>query len=199
LPLGLIERRPDIIASERRVAAAFQRAGEAKAAKLPNISLNASAAAISSDIVELKSDFENPTGGAGARFIAPIYQGGALDAQVDIRTAQQREAVADYGRRVLKALGEVEDALASGHVLAQRREALERVLAQNERALALERDSYRIGRSDLRAVQQQLLAVHSSRSALASLRAAELAQRVNLHLVLGGSFVTRESAPGDGR
>jgi hypothetical protein len=65
----------------------------------------------------------------------------------------------------------------------------------------LEQDSYRIGRSDLRAVQQQLLAVHSSRSALASLRAAELAQRVNLHLVLGGSFVTREQppAPGDGR
>ena len=201
MPLGMLERRPDIIASERRVAAAFQRVGEAKAARLPNISLNASASVIASDVVELKSDFENPTFGAGGRFVAPVYQGGALDAQVDIRTAQQREAVADYGRRVLKALGEVEDALASGHVLADRREALERVLAQNERALALERDSYRIGRSDLRAVQQQLLAVHSSRSALTSLRAAELAQRVNLHLVLGGSFVVREqpSTPGDGR
>jgi NodT family efflux transporter outer membrane factor (OMF) lipoprotein len=195
MPLGMLERRPDIIAAERRVAAAFQRVGEAKGAKLPNISLNASAAVIASDIVELKSDFENPTGGAGARFIAPIYQGGALDANVEIRTAQQREAVADYGKRVLKALGEVEDALASGHVLAERREALERVLAQNERALALEQDAYRIGRSDLRAVQQQMLAVDSSRSALTSLRAAELAQRVNLHLVLGGSFVTREQPP----
>jgi multidrug efflux system outer membrane protein len=201
MPLVMLERRPDIVAAERRVAAAFQRVGEAKAAKLPNISLNASAAAIASDVLQLKADYDNPTFGAGARFVAPVYQGGALDAQVDIRTAQQREAVADYGKRVLKALGEVEDALSSGHVLADRREALERVLAQNERALALEQDAYRIGRSDLRAVQQQMLAVDSSRSALTSLRAAELAQRVNLHLVLGGSFVTREQppAPGDGR
>lgn len=199
MPLEMLERRPDIFAAERRVAAAFQRVGEAKGARLPNISLNASAGVIASDIIELKSDFENPTGGVGARFVAPIYQGGALDAQVEIRTAQQREAVADYGKRVLEALGEVEDALASGHVLAERRGALERVLAQNERALALERDSYRIGRSDLRAVQQQVLAVLSSRSALTSLLAAELAQRVNLHLVLGGSFMTREqSAPAGG-
>ena len=200
MPLGMLERRPDIVAAERRVAAAFQRVGEAKAAMLPNIALNANAAVIDSDVVELKSDYDNPSFGAGGRFVAPIYQGGALEAQEEIRTAQQREAVADYGRRVLKALGEVEDALAGGYALAQRRDAQERVLAENERALTMERDSQRIGTSDLRAVQQQLLAVLSSRTALTSLRAAELAQRVNLHLVLGGSFVAREpSPPAEGR
>ena len=78
MPLEVLERRPDMIAAERRVAAAFHRVGEAKAARLPKITLNASVAAITSEVVELKSDFENPTTGAGARLVAPIYQGGAL-------------------------------------------------------------------------------------------------------------------------
>jgi NodT family efflux transporter outer membrane factor (OMF) lipoprotein len=195
MPLEMLERRPDIVAAERRVAAAFQRVGEAKAAMLPNLVLNASASVIDSDVVDLKDDYENPAFGAGGRFVAPLYAGGGLDAQVDVRSAEQREAVADYGRRVLIAIGEVEDALATGQALADRREALERALAENERALSSTRDSFRVGRIDQRAVQQQLLAVLSSRSALTSLRSAELAQRVNLHLVLGGDFAAREDAP----
>lgn len=194
MPLAILERRPDLIAAERRVAAAFQRVGEAKAARLPNIKLNASASVIDSDVVDLKSDYENPSIGAGASFVAPIYAGGALDAQVEIRDAQQREAVADYGRRVLAAIGEVEGALASGQALADRRVSIERMLAENERALAMARESYRVGQTDLRAVQAQLLAVLSSRTALTSLRSAELAQRVGLHLALGGSF-TRPPEP----
>jgi hypothetical protein len=52
-----------------------------------------------------------------------------------------------------------------------------------------------VGRSDQRGVQQQLMAVFASRSALTSLGSAELTQRVNLHLVLGGDFATREETP----
>ena len=51
MPLDMLERRPDIIAAERRVAAAFNRVGEAKAARLPTIRLNASIAALSSDVL----------------------------------------------------------------------------------------------------------------------------------------------------
>ncbi len=72
LPLGMLERRPDMVAAERRVAAAFNRVGEAKAARLPRVILNANIAAIESDVLLLKSDFENPTLGAGARLNAPI-------------------------------------------------------------------------------------------------------------------------------
>lgn len=191
MPLEMLERRPDLIAAERRIATAFQRVGEAKAAMLPRITLNASASVIDSDIVELQSDYDNPAIGAGAIFVAPLYAGGAFDAQVEIRTAQQREAVAEYGRRVLNAIGEVEGALATGQALADRHGLLQRMLAENERALVMARESYRVGRSDQRAVQQQLLAVLSSRTTLTSLRGAELAQRVNLHLALGGSFARR--------
>jgi outer membrane protein TolC len=91
------------------VAAAFNRVGEAKTARLPRIILSAHAAAIDSDILQLKEDFKNPTGGAGGKLIAPIYQGGALKTQVEIRTLEQKEAVAQYARLALRALGDVEN------------------------------------------------------------------------------------------
>jgi outer membrane protein TolC len=103
MPLQSLERRPDLIAAERRVAAAFNRVGEAKAAQLPRLNLNANIAAISSDILQLREDFDNPTGGLGANLLAPIYQGGALKTQVEIRTLEQKQALAEYARLALRA------------------------------------------------------------------------------------------------
>lgn len=188
LPIEMLERRPDMVAAERRVAAAFNRVGEAKAAMLPRIILQANVAAISSDILQLKQDFENPTGGAGAKLIAPVYKGGELKTQVKIRTFEQKEAVAQYARLALRALGDVESALAAGQTLADRDRVLRQVLADNERALALANTSYRVGSGDLRAVEQQQLNVHAARLALLRIQSEQLAQRVNLHLALGGSF-----------
>jgi NodT family efflux transporter outer membrane factor (OMF) lipoprotein len=188
LPIEMLERRPDMVAAERRVAAAFNRVGEAKAAKLPRLILNANIAVIDSDILQLKDDFENPTGGVGGRLIAPIYQGGALKTQVRIRTLEQEQAVAEYARIALRALGDVEDNLATSQALVQRETFLELSVRENERALEFARTSYRVGQGDFRAVQQQLLNVQAAHLALLRVRGEQLAQRVNLHLALGGSF-----------
>ncbi len=191
LPLELLERRPDLVAGERRVAAAFNRVGEAKAAQLPRIVLNANVAAIQSDILQLKQDYTNPSGGAGARLIAPIYQGGALQTQVSIRTLEQKEAVAQYARLALRALADVENALAASQTLREREQLLERVVTDNRRALELAGTSYRIGKTDLRPVQQQQLSLYSAQIALLRVQSEQLAQRANLHLALGGSFESR--------
>jgi multidrug efflux system outer membrane protein len=188
LPLQLLERRPDLVAAERRVAAAFDRVGEAKAAQLPRLVLNAGISAISSEVLQLKPDYDNPSGGAGARLLAPIYQGGALRTQVVIRTLEQKEAIADYARMALRAIGDVEQSLAAAGNLQARAELLERVVGDNQRALDLATDEHRVGRGDLRAVRRQELAVLGARMTLLDVRAAELAERVNLHLALGGSF-----------
>ena len=94
MPSQLLERRPDVVAAERRVAAAFDRVGEARAAQLPRISLTAGGSSVSSDLLELK-DTSNPIWGIGGNLLAPLYQGGALRAQVEIRTGEQKQAVAD--------------------------------------------------------------------------------------------------------
>jgi NodT family efflux transporter outer membrane factor (OMF) lipoprotein len=188
MPLDMLERRPDLVAASRRVDAAFNRVGEAKAAMLPTIRLNASVAALSSDVLQLQEDFENPTAGAGGTILAPIYRGGSLKAQVAVRTAEQKEAVALYGSLLLRALRDVENALSASAILAERVSLLQRALADQEKALTLEQQSYRVGRSDLRAVQQQQQQVQSAQMAYVRARSEELSQRVNLHLALGGSF-----------
>ena len=187
LPSDLLERRPDVIAAERRVAAAFSRVGEAKAAQLPRISLTASVSALSSDVLVLQ-DRSNPGFGFGANLFAPLYQGGALRAQVEIRDAEQKQAMADYARIAQRSFGEVENALGAEFALRDREALLARSVADNERALELVQVQYRVGSVDLRAVEQRQLALLQVRTTLLRVQTERLAQRVNLHLALGGGF-----------
>ncbi len=188
LPLEMLERRPDMIAAERRVAAAFNRVGEAKAAMLPRIILGANIATIQSDFLQLKEGFANPTGGMGLKLIQPVYQGGALRSTVKLRTLEQKEAVADYARMALRALGDVENALAASSTLAERDQLLQLTVTDSQRALSLAQTSYRVGRIDLRSVEQQQLGLYAAQLAALRVQSEQLSQRANLHLVLGGSF-----------
>ncbi len=188
MPLEMLERRPDMVAAERRVAAAFNRIGEAKAAQLPKLRLNASIAALDSDVLDLAEDFDNPSYGAGATLLAPLFRGGELKAQVSVRTAEQDEALARYASQALRAIGDVENALASSRTLEERVALLAQVVADQERTLELDQASFRVGRQDLRAVQQQQVQLQSARMALLRAQSEQLIQRVNLHLALGGSF-----------
>ena len=63
-----------------------------------------------------------------------------------------------------------------------------RVIADNERALELSQVRFRVGSGDLRAVNQQQVALYSARSAQIHVEAERRVQRVNLYLALGGSF-----------
>jgi outer membrane protein, multidrug efflux system len=187
VPSELLERRPDVVAAERRVAAAFNRTGEAKAALLPRISLTAGASSISSDVFVLQ-ERSNPAFSLGANLIAPIYQGGTLRAQVDIRTAEQKEAVANYARIAQNSFAEVENALAAENALRDRDAILDANITDNARALELVRIQFRVGSADQRAVEQRQLALYSAQTTRLQVRAERLAQRVNLYLALGGGF-----------
>src|SRR5947207_5822672 len=85
LPSELLERRPDVIAAERRVASAFYGIEEAKAARLPRISLTASLTSVSSELFVL-AERNNPIMSLGAAISAPLFLGGQLQAQIEIRT-----------------------------------------------------------------------------------------------------------------
>jgi NodT family efflux transporter outer membrane factor (OMF) lipoprotein len=193
IPAAVLERRPDLIAAERRVAAAFNRVQEAKAARLPSLRLTGAVGFIDSDVVVLKETLINPAGGLAAGLLAPIFQGGALAAQVRVRTAEQEEALGAYASAALRATNEVEDALTSARNLSERRELLEKVVAEYARALDLLSVDYRVGKVDLLTLLQQNLLADSARISLLRVRSEQLIQRINLHLALGGSF----SAPAE--
>jgi NodT family efflux transporter outer membrane factor (OMF) lipoprotein len=187
LPSELLERRPDVVAAERRVAAAFHRIGEAKAARLPAIALTTGVSSVSSELFVLK-DRSNPVWNLGANLLMPIFRGGALKTQVEIRTAEQKQAVAEYAAIGLRAFGEVENALSSEFAARDRERILTDALSDNRRALEIVQTQFKVGSTDLRFVNQRQLVLYSSEAALIRVRAEQRVQRVNLHLALGGNF-----------
>jgi NodT family efflux transporter outer membrane factor (OMF) lipoprotein len=194
VPSELLERRPDVVAAERQVAAAFNRVGEARAAQLPRISLTAGLSSISSDVLVLQ-DRDNPAWGLGGSLLAPLYQGGALRAQVEIRSAEQKQAVAAYASAGQRAFAEVESALSAENALREREVILEANVRDSERALELTTIQFRVGSTDQRAVEQRQLPLYSARMALLRVQTDRRAQRVNLHLALGGGFSETTAGP----
>lgn len=187
LPSELLERRPDVVAAERRVAAAFYLTEEARAARLPTISLKASGSTLSSDLILLK-ERDDWVWGYGGRIIAPLYLGGSLEAQIKLRTAEQKEAVADYGRAASAAFADVEKTLASSSALERRQPLLSMAVNESKQALSMAQTRYRVGATDLRSVEQEQLQLAAARTSLLRVQSEQLVQRVNLYLALGGSF-----------
>jgi outer membrane protein TolC len=194
LPSELLERRPDVVAAERRVAAAFYRIEEAKAARLPRLTIVANFTSINSELFILQSR-DNPVFSAGAGLLQPIFLGGLLQAQVDARTAEQQAAIAEYGKVGARAFGEVEGALSAGVSAVERQDILSRAVRENERALGLSNIRFRVGTIDLRTIEQQQLALYAARVALLQVQSEALVRRVNLYLALGGSFEPASTAP----
>lgn len=187
LPSELLERRPDVIAAERRIAAAFYRVGEAKAARLPKIGLTFGINSVSSDLFVLQ-DRENPVWSTGIGLLVPIFNGGRLKTQVEIRTAEQREAVAAYAAIGLRAFGDVEESLSSEMAMRDREKILAAQMVDSRRAFDIAKARYDIGSGDMRAVQQRQIALQANLSALLRVQAEQRVQRINLHLALGGAF-----------
>jgi outer membrane protein TolC len=187
VPSELLERRLDVLAARHRMASAFSDVEEAKAARLPTINLTAGLSHITSDLFVLEKR-DDIVKGVGLNVFLPIFRGGALVAQVEARTAEQRAALALWAKTGLQAFSEVESALASEATLAEREPILTERVALGQRALELEQVRYRVGSSDLRPVLQQQLALYGTQSALLRVQSERRLQRVNLHLALGGDF-----------
>ena len=187
LPSELLERRPDVIAAARRIDAAFYNVLEARAARLPKIALTASLNTVSSELFLLQNH-SNPVASLGANLIAPLFNGRALEAQVDIRNAEQKLAIADYGRVATKAFSEVEASLSAEFAAMERQAILASAVTNNSRTVELAQVRFRVGSGDLRAVLTQNVALYGARTALLRAQSDALVQRVNLYLALGGGF-----------
>ena len=187
VPAALLERRPDLIAAERRVASAFQRIQVAKAAKLPSVSLTASGGSSSNELIDLIGASSNFFS-LGATFIAPLDLGGELEAQGQIETAQQEAALANYGSIALRAFNEVESSLTNEQLLLEREAFLAAAENNNETALKIAKTQYEVGQTDFLSVLQLQARTLNSRISLIRIKNARLAQRVDLHLALGGNF-----------
>ncbi|HEV8408782.1 MAG TPA: efflux transporter outer membrane subunit, partial [Sphingomicrobium sp.] len=110
LPSDLLRRRPDIRAAERNLAASSAEIGVATADLYPSFSLSAAPALVSTALASLIS-WGSRSFTAGAALNWPIFNGGRTRANIEVRTAQQEEALIAYRKTILTALQDVEDAL----------------------------------------------------------------------------------------
>jgi NodT family efflux transporter outer membrane factor (OMF) lipoprotein len=112
LPSELLERRPDLVAAERNLAAANARIGEAKAQFFPTIGLTAFGG-FQSDSLSNLFNGSSALWTAGISALQPIYTGGRLEANLRGAEARQREATLAYVLAVQRAFREVSDGLVS--------------------------------------------------------------------------------------
>jgi len=187
VPSALLERRPDLIAAEREVLAAFRRQEAAQLALLPSFSLTLTGGRLGDQVLSLLN--LNPwMASAGIGVSIPIYEGGALRAKVEIATAQQAQAVALYGAVALTAFREVENSLANERFLSLQLPLEQKSLDDRTEAVRIATVQYKAGRRDLLWVAQLTTVQLAAESNLIRLRGAQQANRVRLVQVLGGSF-----------
>jgi multidrug efflux system outer membrane protein len=187
LPAQILERRPDVVAAERRFAAAFHRTNEARTARLPRFSLSASAG-LGTAQLDTVGVLEAVNWSLAAGVIQPIFFGGELKAAQDIRTAEQRAAAASYVGVALRAFEDVEDALASDYYLRQREGALTEMVSASADAVKLGRGRLGEGQEDMFTILRLAGENLAAKIELTKIRASRLRERVNLHLALGGDF-----------
>lgn len=185
LPSEILERRPDIRAAERRVAAAFNRVKMAKAAKLPAISLTGSVGANSPQLFDL-TDPENMLWNAVGNILFPIFNAGELDADIDIRTAEQKAAIANYQQTALQSFSDVETALSNESLFRARQKNLDEAYENAHIAEVIAGERYQAGEIEMLDLLQIKRSAITAQINRISGQRELLDQRVNLHLALGG-------------
>ena len=194
LPAQILERRPDLIASERRFAAAFHRVNEARTARLPRFVLSAGSGLGTADLDSVGSLNALIWTFAGG-ITQPIFFGGELKAAQDLRTAEQKAAAADYVGHALRAFEDVEDALANDYYLRMREGALGTAVSSSADSVKFGRQQLEQGQVDMFTVLRLTGENLAAKVQLTAIRASRLRERVNLYLALGGDFAGT-GAPG---
>jgi NodT family efflux transporter outer membrane factor (OMF) lipoprotein len=196
LPAELLERRPDIAAAERRVAAANAQVGVATAAFFPRLLLAASAGLQTTSLASL---FSAPSRfwSLGPSLVQTLFSGGRRRAAVDQARASYDAAVAVYRQSALGAFQEVEDGLAGQRILGTEAAQQAAAVAAADRLVTIARSRYRGGiTSYLEVTIAESVALNSHRAAV-GLHTRRLTNAVALVKALGGGW-DEASLPPDG-
>jgi len=183
----LLERRPDVAAAERLVAAANEEIGVAKSAYFPILSLAAGGGLQAATIVDL---FTEPTRiwSIGAQLAATIFDGGRRRAQVHLTEAAYDATVANYRQTVLTSFQQVEDALAALRVLSDEAGISVRAVAAAQQSLDLSTTQYRAGLINyLQVITAQTSLLENQRASV-DILTRRLVASVSLIQALGGGW-----------
>lgn len=187
LPSDLLRRRPDIRRAERQLAAATAQIGAAMADLFPKFSLTG--------FVGLQSISAGDWFTGGSRFWSvgptiswPIFDAGKIRANIEVRNAQQEQALRRYEKTVLTALQEVETSLVNYFKEQARHRSLAEAVAANRRAVDMANELYARGLQDFLNVLDSQRSLFTSENDLAQSDATMASNLVSLYKALGGGW-----------
>jgi len=193
LPSDLLARRPDILQAEALLRSENASIGAARAAFFPNISLTAS---VGTQSAALDGLF-----GAGSlawsfvpQIVAPIFQGGALRANLDVATIRKDIGIAQYEKAIQVAFREVADGLAARGTFDDQLAAQQRYTQTQQRSLELSQFRYRNGVDSYLQVLTAQTGFYNAQLALVAARQQRLTGLVDLYRALGGGWVERSAS-----
>jgi NodT family efflux transporter outer membrane factor (OMF) lipoprotein len=187
LPSELLERRPDIAAAERRMAAANAQIGVAKAAYYPTISLSAAGGFESGVITTLLSG-PSTLWSVGGSAVAPIFDAGRRRANLDQAWAAYDQAVANYRETVLTGFQQVEDNLAALRILEKEAATQQRAVVASQKSLELSLIRYRGGVTSYLEVTVAQSAALSDEVTAVNILGRRMTSAVLLVQALGGGW-----------
>ena len=187
LPTQLLERRPDIAASERRMASANAQIGVTKAAFYPSLNLSLSGGLQASSIGSL---FSLPSAfwSLGSNLTQVLFDGGLRRAQTEESNAIYDETVATYRQTVLSAFQAVEDNLSSLRIQSQELLQQQIAIKSSQRTLELANDRYKLGIDSYLNVITAQTTLYTNQQTEVTIRTSEMVSSVQLVMALGGGW-----------
>ena len=187
LPSELLQRRPDIAAAERSVAAANAQIGIARAAYYPSLSLSASYGGAASNLPALFSA-SNTLWSLGLSAAQSLFDAGATTARVEQTQAARDASVANYRQTVLAAFQAVEDQLATSRSLAEQEAQRRAASAAADRAEQLTLNQYLQAQVPYTNVVTAQVTALGARQTLSQLISNRQAAAIALIAALGGGW-----------
>jgi NodT family efflux transporter outer membrane factor (OMF) lipoprotein len=187
IPSALLERRPDIAAAERQVAAANEQIGIAKAALYPSLAISAgggSQTTVIGDLLTWPSRFWS----VGPQLAETLFDAGKRRAQVKVTQAAYDATVANYRQTVLTAFQQVEDSLAQLRILSEEGVIADRAVKSAQQSLDISTAQYTGGIANyLQVITAQTSLLQNQRSVVDILM-RRMAASVSLIQALGGGW-----------
>lgn len=191
LPSTLIERRPDVAATERAIAAANEQIGISKAAFFPMLTLGGTGGFVSTSLATL---FTVPSlfWSVGPQLAATLFDGGLRKGQLHLSKDAYDESVAIYRQTVLTAFQQVEDQLSSLRILEQEQSVQEEARKAAQEAVDIAMAQYRAGTADYLAVIVLQAALLQAERQVIDILTRRLTASVLLIEALGGGWDTSQ-------
>lgn len=192
LPSELLLQRPDLQAAEHNLRIMNANIGAARAAMFPTISLTSSLGTGSNELNGLFGS-GNSTWSFVPLVRIPIFDGGRLQAGVQVAESNQRIAVAQYDKAVQTAFREVSDVLADRAQWSERLRAQEAMVQATQRTFDLSEARFTSGVDNYLTVLDAQRSLYAAQQTLLTLRLAEQINRVTLWKALGGREAVAQS------